>query len=36
MANLIYGLLKVEYKDHIKNPFQEYEEALNTTTDQNE
>lgn len=28
MANLIYGLLKVEYKDYIKNPFHEYEEAL--------
>ena len=33
MANLIYGLLKIEYKDYVKNPFQEYEDALETDLD---
>lgn len=28
MANIIYGLVKAEYKEFVKNPFVEFEEAL--------
>lgn len=34
MANIIYGLIKTEYKDYLKNPNKEYEEALDTEEDQ--